>query len=392
MKILFVAPWFPYPPVNGTKIRLYNLLRHLGRTHMITLLSFVRAGEIVDIQGLQGICHQVETVRCREFSPNRLKALAGFFSPKPRSIIDTYQPKIADRVAKSIDSFQPDLAIFSEWATAIYAPQNTTIPLLFEDLEVSILHDAWKSTPNPLLRFRRWMTWVKAFNFYRELANRFSAITAVSVAERSHVLGIAPSRPPVHVLPNGVDLELNRPGIAEPTWNKLIFSGAMTYSANYDAAQYFLAEIFPHVLSRIPDAHLSITGSLQDVNLEGLVLNDHVQLCGYVPDIRQKVASSWASIVPLRIGGGTRLKILESMALGTPVVSTPKGAEGLDVKHEENILIADAPEQFAAETVRVLRDPELRERLSQNGRKLVEEKYDWEIVGQKLEQICQSLL
>jgi glycosyltransferase involved in cell wall biosynthesis len=136
---------------------------------------------------------------------------------------------------------------------------------------------------------------------------------------------------------------------------------------------------------------LHITGSTQGVDVESLPMDAHVILTGYLPDIRSVVASAWICVVPLRVGGGTRLKILEAMALGTPVVATSKGAEGLDVTPDKNILIADEPDEFAAKTLRLLREQDLRNRLADNGRRLVEEKYGWSAIGQAFLRIVENV-
>ncbi|MCA1553515.1 MAG: glycosyltransferase, partial [Chloroflexi bacterium] len=137
---------------------------------------------------------------------------------------------------------------------------------------------------------------------------------------------------------------------------------------------------------------LKITGSTQGVALNGLALDDQVELTGYLPNVHEAVASALACVVPLRIGGGTRLKILEAMALGTPVVSTPKGAEGLAVTHEEHLLIADEPQTFAREAVRLLREPALRNHLKTNARRLVERHYNWNTIGAAFNDLVHSVV
>jgi len=155
----------------------------------------------------------------------------------------------------------------------------------------------------------------------------------------------------------------------------------MTYSANYDAMQFFLRDVYPQVRAAVPGASLTITGSTAGVDQAGLALDDTVHLTGYVDDIRPVIAGSAACVVPLRQGGGTRLKILEAMALGVPVVSTRKGAEGLDVVDGEHLLLADTPRDLAAATVRLLQDGALRACLASQARALVERRYDWRAIG-----------
>jgi glycosyltransferase involved in cell wall biosynthesis len=172
----------------------------------------------------------------------------------------------------------------------------------------------------------------------------------------------------------------------------LIFTGALTYNANYDALAYFLAEIFPLIRRQAPDTRLRVTGSTQGVDLDSLPLDGQVELTGYLADIRPAVAGSWACVVPLRLGGGTRLKILEAMSLGAPVISTAKGAEGLEVENGVHLLIAETPAEFAGHVVRLLRSPSLRQELAGNAARLVAEKYEWSGIGAGFRQAVERLV
>jgi glycosyltransferase involved in cell wall biosynthesis len=194
------------------------------------------------------------------------------------------------------------------------------------------------------------------------------------------------------MVPNGVDTRHNRLGIAAPEPNTLVYSGAITYHPNYDAVEYFLRAIFPLVNLEEGEAILRVTGGTGHTKVEPLARYGHVEFTGHLADIRPTVAGSWASVVPLRIGGGTRLKILESMALGTPVVSTSKGVEGLDVVPEQHLLIADSPGEFATQTVRLLRDPGLRDSLSTHARQHMEEQYDWTEIGRKFTDVVEQVM
>ena len=196
----------------------------------------------------------------------------------------------------------------------------------------------------------------------------------VSENDRRELLKYAPTLSPAQVslLPNGVDVSNYDIGDVEPQKNTLIYNGAITYNANYDAVQFFLREILPIIQSEIPQVKVKITGKTTGVDLDSLPLNENVIFTGYVSDIRPVIKSSTVCIVPLQVGGGTRLKILEALALGTPVVTTSKGAEGLDMQPGRDLLVADSPADFARAVVRVVNEPELRDQLRVNGRKAVE--------------------
>jgi glycosyltransferase involved in cell wall biosynthesis len=163
----------------------------------------------------------------------------------------------------------------------------------------------------------------------------------------------------------------------DPEPNTLIFTGSFRYHANYEAMVWFLQEVFPLVLAQKPEVQLTITGDHAGKTLPML---ENVNLVGFVDDVQSLIASSWVSVVPLLVGGGTRLKILEAMALCTPVVSTTKGAEGLNIQHGEDILIADTPEAFAKAVIRLLRDRDLREKLAGNAYRLVADEYNWPVI------------
>jgi glycosyltransferase involved in cell wall biosynthesis len=190
------------------------------------------------------------------------------------------------------------------------------------------------------------------------------------------------------VSPNGFDTQSYQPLPLPPETTRpaLLFVGSMSYEACVDAMVYFCQEILPRIRSQFGDVDLWIVGrdpSQQVRQLDG----NGVHVTGRVADVRPYYQRSMVCVVPLRAGGGTRLKILEAMALGRPVVATSIGCEGLDVIDEEHLMIADSPEQFAEKTVRLLADATLRQRIGANARRLVVSRYDWDVIVKRLMQI-----
>jgi glycosyltransferase involved in cell wall biosynthesis len=172
-----------------------------------------------------------------------------------------------------------------------------------------------------------------------------------------------------------------RPFLRSPQPDSLIYTGSFTYAPNYEAMAWFVGEALPLVQTAVPSATLTITGNPGERPLPPA---KHVQHVGFVDDVRPLVAGSWISLAPLQTGGGTRLKILEAMALKTAVVATSKGAEGLDAADGVHLLIADSPQAFAEATITLLQDAELRQRLAENASHFVNEQYDWTAVSPKL--------
>jgi polysaccharide biosynthesis protein PslH len=389
MRLLFLSWWWPYPADNGSKIRIYNLLRSLAAEHEVTLLSFAENGDATParIAHLQTFCEQVEAVPKPLYNPGGVKALLGYLSRWPRSLVDVYSDAMAERVRALSPS--ADAIIASQWQTMRYLELAPTIPAIFEEAELIGFQNAVTQASSPAQRFRAQLTLSKVKGALERLIERGAAITVASPDEKRTIEAFAPSGARLAVVPNGVDTELNQPGSEAPAPNTLIYPGAVTYDANLDAVRYFICDVLPLVRQQIPDANFTVTGGTGSVDVSELAAQPGVTFVGYLPEVAPAIRSSWAVVVPLRTGGGTRLKILEAMALGTPVIATRKGAEGLNVTHGENILLADQPADIAQAVVTLLGDPALRARLAQNGRVLVEREYDWRIAARRLNELIE---
>jgi len=388
MKILFLSSWFPYPPDNGSRIRILNLLKQLSKRHELSLLSFTNCDSDVNYLGaLESICQIVRVIPSKTYHPWSFRAIFGLLLPRPRWLVDVYSHEMRTLVEDALRNEQFDMVIASQIAMAPYIEKISGVRKVLEELEVSLHINPFTDSPSIFARLRSKLRRRK-FALYvdRLLQDEFDGCTVVSEIERSHILRhITPDYRNINVVPNGVDIDYYKGDFDSPRPETLVFTGALSYFANYDALDFFLSEIWPLVRNERPRASLSVTGRTESIDLERYINCEGVTFTGYLDDIRPQVQGNWICIVPLRIGGGTRLKILEAMALGTPVVSTSKGAEGLNVEHGENILIADEPEVFAHEVIRLMEDPDLRDRLVKNARILVKEDYDWQSIGLKLD-------
>lgn len=398
MRILFLSTWFPHPADNGSKIRVSHLLRALGARHQVTLLSFAFGTATPDQPGeLAQRCEAVHTVALDPFAANRAGTLARFLSPRP--VVTRPVPAMSQLLAATLSSASFDAVVASTEVMAAYALACPAPRRLLEEHNslTRLMHDRYASRPSPVERLRCWASWRKAARYEARLFRRFDLVTMVSEPDAATSRRLLPggsppdSYPAVRVVSNGVDCVYHRPGLAPPLPDTLVFNGALTYRANYDAMSYFLSEIFASVRAVRPGVSLTITGSTAGVDLAALPLGEGVSLTGFVDDIRPHVTAAYACVVPLREGGGTRLKILEAMALGTPVVATPKGAEGLAVTPDHDILIAHDPAAFAHQVLRLLREPGLRARLATNARRLVEQRYDWLAIGQRFAGLLEAL-
>ncbi|MEW5720956.1 MAG: glycosyltransferase, partial [Chloroflexota bacterium] len=365
---------------NGSKIRILNLIKQIQSTHQVTLLTLTP--EEIDRARQEEIgrfCARVHVLVVPKYAPKNTRALVGLFSAMPRSLYATTSLE-ADRTIRQLAAAS-DLVVLSELGMLPYVFCADDRPVILDDPELGTIRDRMVNTPSVKERVRHALTWYKLSRFLRRALRRVMACTVVSDGERMHLQRAAPWYRRIRVVPNCLDLKEYASAYGSPRPDTLIFSGALTYSANLQAVQWFLEKVWASVLVHAPHARFVVTGAFNHAQMSVLRQHRGVEFAGYLPDVRPAIAESWISVVPLQTGAGTRLKILEAMALGTPVVSTTKGAEGLAVTPERDILIADSPADFAAQTMRLLRSSALRAELAQNGRQLVRAKYDWDRAG-----------
>lgn len=384
MRILFLSRWFPYPADNGSKLRISNLIRQLSLEHQVSLVSFREPGHVIDPEAEQAAasaCSPVYTVPYLGYRPSSVRALVGLLAPRPRSLVAAHSPELAELTARALRQHRYDLILASELDMLPYARAQRGVPILLDDLELGVYRGGLSRRHPRRARLRAYLTWFKLGVYLRRELPHVAACTVVSEQERVHVRTIAPAYERVSVVPNAVDLASYAGCSREPQPNTLVFSGSLSYGPNFDGLRWFLGEVFPRIQRAVPGVRLRVTGSTQGIDRGALPGGSAVEYTGYVDDIRPVVAGSWASVVPLRHGAGTRLKILEAMALGTPVVSTTKGAEGLAITSGDDCLVQDDPDGFARGVVDLLQSSALRSRLADGGRRLVGSRYDWQVVG-----------
>lgn len=394
MKVLVVDDGVPYPPTDGAKQRVLNLMQHVSRCHDVSLVSLFwpGIGEEAGAEYLRTFCTRVELVPHREFSKRerRLRVVQGVLKREPRTNVLRHYQEMSDRIRSLTENESFDIVdIQLPWMV----PYVEAISPTSRCRKVLTLYDV------PYVQYRRMMAVERRWHIKRQLfmdwvflkrallkcARRFDKVILVSELDRDMLKRAGPDLD-IAVVPNGVDTRTYSLLMDQPSTPTLLFVGGMRYVPNVDGAIFFCQEVFPLIKEQVPDARFLIVGS-NPIRAVQALASDDVTVTGYVEDVIPYYRQALVSVIPLRAGGGTRLKILESMALGRPVVSTSLGCEGLMVTHGENILIADAPADFAAQTVRLMNEEGLRRSLIANGRRLVETTYDWQIIARRLLQV-----
>jgi polysaccharide biosynthesis protein PslH len=388
MQILFLSRWYPFPANNGSKLRIYNLLQGLEENHDVTLLTFAEPAEVRLFREGQNQQDdkawtkkakrdQVHVIPWQPFDPRRIRTRFGYFSPTPRSVIDTYSAEMACKLRQLLSTNHIDLVIASQFDMAVYSPSFRHVPALFEEVELGVFYERFRGATSALQRMRHGLTWMKHCRFLASLLANFQLCTVASPQEKQILLDRVRPKQRVEIVPNSVDVQSYRKVRPVKQPNTLIFTGAFSFAPNYAAMQWFVGEVLPLVRAQVPDTHLTITG---DHAGKPLPAEEGVALAGYVDDVQTLVASATVSIAPLQTGGGTRLKILEAMALRTPVVATTKGAEGLEAVSGQHLLIADRAEEFAAAIIALLRSTDLQNKVADQAYRLVSAKYDTAVV------------
>lgn len=398
MKILWISPFFPYPPDMGLRIREFNLIRKVAQSHEVTLFSLLQSShELQYLDKMREICTEVEAILPAESANAHTErrsvkdVLAGLFVTHPRYMYRPPYADVMDRLKAQLNKQQFDLVIVETLSMTNYVwdllPEIKTTTLLVEhNIETVIQKQTYQLAESLPLKLRKYIYYVSFSRFERAACKRFDYVITVSEDEREDLLRFVPELNPARVysVANGVDTQLHRPSDQAPQPNTLIYPGAVTYDANYDAVRYFVYEVLPLVRAQTPDVTFTVTGNTGHVDVSDLAAQPGVIFTGYLDSVAPAVQQSQIAVVPLRIGGGTRLKILEAMALGTPVISTSKGAEGINAIPGKEILIADTPQTLADSIHRLLNDADLHRTIATGGRALVEREYDWSVISDSL--------
>jgi polysaccharide biosynthesis protein PslH len=400
MKLLFVTPYLPGPPIFGGQRRIHGLMTELARSHEVSVIALVDSGidQSAAIEDTRSYCRRIVTVpdawhRVQGRS-KRLLQLGSLVSLRSWEWILYRRPAFQRALSRHLAEFRYDIVACEFVFMANYRfgrvrDQGTRLVLDEHNVEYDIVRRTAAASSLDRKVFNE-LNWRKLRREETAAWGRFDGCTVTSERDRKFLAEKAPGVPTA-VVPNGVNVDLFRPtqGAAEPM--TLLFFGAMNYYPNTDGAVHFAREILPLLLPRFPGVKLRIVGPCGPGPVMDL-RSEHVEVTGLVDDLRSEIERAAIVIAPLRIGGGTRLKILEGMAYGKPIVSTSIGAEGLDVVHGRDMLLADTPAAFAEQIGRILVDPELAAGLGRAARQLAEARYSWRAAASELEAFYEALL
>ncbi|MGI8968015.1 MAG: glycosyltransferase [Chloroflexota bacterium] len=394
VNILLLSLHYPYPLDHGGSIRTFNLLRFLAARHRVDLVTFADGrGDCVGLDILTELCRSVQVVPNEKPRHNRVRRAVTFLSNKPRSILLERSPAMARAVDSAVATGDHDVVLVEWLWLSQYAEAHHSIPRVLDDInaEAAMAERLLREQPNTgLSGIRQRLSLEKVRRYERQAVRRFDRTVVVSEVDRGKLISLGGDGEKISVVANGVDVAATAFQAYPVDPDHIVYPGSLTYQPNRDACLYFVEHVLPKIREQKPATRFSITGRLLAVTPDRLKYAQGVELLGYVDDVTPVVGSAAVCVVPLRQGGGTRLKILEAMALGTPVVSTSVGAEGLAVEDGKHLLLADDPDALALAVISLMDDGALRQRLALAGRALVEHSYSWEASGQRLEAVLSA--
>jgi sugar transferase (PEP-CTERM/EpsH1 system associated) len=396
MRILLLTPQRPYPPHQGTTLRNFNLVKELAKRHTVCVLTFLEPDQDSNNLGpLPDLCDWIETIPT-PWRSTGLRLRQMLTTRRPDMSLRLWSPELNARLAARLREQPFDVVEIEGIEMAPYLPTiEAAQPRL---LIVYDAHNAeWilqkracladlKNPARWMAAAYSWVQWQRLRRYEANLLRRVDHTVAMSHPDRVALRDVAPDAP-ITVVPNGVDLAAYTESTGAPIYYDLLFTGKMDFRPNIDAVLWFGQHVLPLIQAQRPDTTFAIVGQRPHPRLDVLRSLPGVTITGFVDDIRPYLAGATVYAAPLRVGGGTRLKLLEAMAMGVPIVSTTVGAEGFPVVNGQELVLADEPDRFARQVLDLLGHPARRAKLAAAGRAFARANYGWEVLVPQLERI-----
>ncbi len=388
------------PPDTGGKIRTYNLMRGLNKLCSLNYVALRNTLESPDDTEISKCASEVVTF----YQPEEIKSGASFYLRVLSGMISSLPYIVRKYINSDIKALQSGFVTQSDESCVILCDflemaenidWNTQAPkVLFQhNVESMIWRRYFENESNPLKKAYFNYESKRMAEYEKNACNKFDLVLVVSEADKQLLRDEFKVTAPIEVIDTGVDTDFFAPQPeVEVNSGKLVFTGSMDWMPNIDGIRWFIAEVYPQIKQANPQVTLDIVGRRPTAEIMDLGKADEsITVTGGVQDVRPYLAAGDIFVVPLRIGGGTRIKIFEALAMAKATVSTTIGAEGLPLHPQEDILLGDSPEEFAAQVNQLLQNPDTKDRIAKNGHTLVIENYRWEKIAQKFHKLLLEL-
>ena len=366
---------------------VFNTIKHLAKRHEIFLISLTQEGQQKYIPFLKDYCVSVETV-LKDISFSKKGLFLNLFSHVPYNMTRYYSAEMEGKLKEIISKHQFDLMQIEHLHMAQYAKFAGRIPVILRqhNVESVMMERYYRYASHLLERTYAYLQWRKLLGYERRMCLKCDLVITLSKVDERYIKRLSPQIN-TEVVSCGVDFKYFNFASLPREKDKIVYIGGVAFPPVFEGILYFLKKTWPKIRKGYPEAKFYILGNFSISRYRKIKDTPDVIFLGHVEDVRPYMATSALTVVPHRIASGVRLKILESMAMRLPIVSTLIGCEGIDVVDGEHILIADSPEIFAQKVITLLKNDNLRTNLAEKARRLVQSEYTWESVEQKLEQI-----
>lgn len=392
MKVLQLFPYVPTPPTFGGALRVYHILKHLTENYDVTVAGYNEYGDMEAFEKSFPILNNKMHFRnVHRKRTRRLRQVTTLFTKRSYWYRWTYSNEMQRMLNELLDSADFDF-ILTEFASMGHFDLPSDAIKILDAHNVEYDNFRRMSTLDWSLTRKKFYEREYRKTFQEEVAvfKKQDAIFSTSSRDRD-IIQQHSENAQHFVIPNGVDTQYFQPRNIQPEPYSMVFTGAMGYVPNNDGIMFFLDKIFPKIKNKIPEAKVYVVGNNPPKMLLKKQSRD-VIITGFVDDVRPWIDRASVYIVPLNMGSGTRLKVVEAMSMEKPIVSTSIGCEGIEVVNGEHLLVRDEPEAFAEAVVELMHNRALSNRLVENGRDLVKSKYDWNVIGEHIDDALNYLL
>ena len=399
MRILLLTPQRPYPPHQGTTLRNYNLIKELSKRHNVCVLTFLEPDQDPQEPGpLVDLCEWIEAVPAPQRS-NRQRLRQLITTRRPDMSWRLWSPELNERLVARLQDEPFDIVEIEGIEMAPYLPTIEAIrPKLF------VIYDAHNAEwilqkracltdlKNPArwpAAIYSWIQWHRLRRYEGTLMSRVDHTIAMSAQDKVALRDLMFDAP-ISVIPNGVDLKAYHHFSGLPIYHDLLFTGKMDFRPNVDAVLWFGLEVLPLIQAQRPGTTFAVVGQRPHPRLDVLRDKPGITITGYVNDVRPYIAGTTVYVAPLRVGGGTRLKLLEAMTMGKAIISTALGAEGFPVGDGQELMLANEPDIFAEKVIELLSNPGRRRELGDKGQAFAYANYGWDKLVPQLEKVYEA--
>ena len=404
MNILWLSHIIPYPPKSGVLLRCYNLIKEISKYHNVTLLSFIQNDQLSEMfssievgleesrEALSKICTHVEFINIpseKYIFGKHILALKSIFTRDPYTINWLKSKCMYEKIKFINNNYNFDIVHFDTISLVPYAREFPDITKVLDHHNIESHMMLRRSTQenNLIKKAYYYQEGKKLLRYEKNHCRDFELHITCSKLDKERLDTIITNLN-THVIPNGVDIDYFQPPKHLEEKYNLIFAGSLSWYPNRDAMIYFSREIWPTLKQVIPDIVMNVVGSSPPQELLQLAKNDcRFKVHGFVDDVREYLSKASIYICPIRDGGGTKLKLLDAFAMGIPTIAHPVACEGLDVKDNYNVILADTPNKFISAVQLLINDDKLRNTISKNARSLVTSNYSFSNIGKTLSEL-----